>query len=100
MEWLVPWHPYPHDGAAAHELARELPPHHVLAGIPVKAIGFRQDCDDVAFELLDGTARIAVVHLTWTRERDPHWPHADLYADAGEFVARRLLPDHAEFGGP
>jgi hypothetical protein len=99
VDWLVPWHPYPHDGAAAQELARELPRRHVLAGIPVKAIGFRQDCDDVAFELLDGTCRIAVVHLTYTRESNPRWPHADLYADEREFVAQRLLPDHAGYAG-
>ena len=99
MHWLAPWHPYPHDGKAEVELARELPHGHVLEGVPVRAVGFREDCDDVAFALLDGSARIAVVHLTYSHERDPHWPHADLYADADDFAARRLGPDHAQFAG-
>jgi len=63
------------------ELLRESKPGHALFGIPVAAIGRRYDQDDVLFELLDGSGRVAEVHLTWTGERErPPWPGTTLFA--------------------
>ena len=36
------------------ELARELPPDHLLANKPLRAVAVRIDRDDVLFEMLDG----------------------------------------------
>ena len=51
------------------QLARELPPGHILLGIPVHAIARVDGADDVLYEVLDGTGRVAVVHLTFTVNR-------------------------------
>lgn len=77
------------------ELARELPPGHVLDGVAATAIARRTDCDDVLFALSDD--RFAVVHLTWSgsQETDPTWPATTIHetvqlwreADAAEQAA-------------
>lgn len=56
----------------ARELAREMPPGHVLHGRRLRAVARRVDDDDVAFEV-EG-AGLCVVHLTWRVETDPGWP--------------------------
>jgi hypothetical protein len=78
------------------ELARELAPGHVLAGRRAVAVGRRADNDDVLFHLPDGPALLAVVHLTWTGQREwrPAWPHTVLYHTVAEFVERCMRPDH------
>lgn len=104
MLWLDPWCDVADLGpefAATFErvLAREVAPGHPLYGVPVAAVGKRYGTDDVLFRLLDGSGRVAVVHLTWTRsppERPP-WPATGVYADEAEFVAERMRPDHDEF---
>lgn len=103
VDWLVPWHPVK-DGAAddgvARELYSELSLRHVLYGIPAREVGHRQDCDDVLFELLDGSGRFAVVHLTYAQhpEPDPFWPETMIYADWAQFERDRMRPDAAEWG--
>jgi len=71
MEWIVPWHRLEEDGAQVagieSELQRELSVGQSLYGLPARAIGRRQDDDDVLFSIEDGSGRVAVVHLTWTR---------------------------------
>lgn len=69
------------------ELLRELPTGHVLKLLPVRAFARRLDRDDVAFELDDG--RRCVVHLTWSVETDPDWPH-------WSFVDELPEDDHAD----
>jgi predicted trehalose synthase len=73
---------YAEDKAAFEaELLHELKPGHSLFGIPVSASGRRYDQDDVLFEILDGSGRVAEVHLTWAGERErPPWPGAALFA--------------------
>jgi hypothetical protein len=91
MTWLVPWHPiadgHP-DDRTAKELYSELSERHVLFGIKARPIGHRQDCDDFLFELLDGSGRFAVVHLTFAQhpEPDPRWPETVIYNDWAEFT--------------
>jgi len=66
----------------------ELCQQHVLVGLKVRPIAYRQDCDDFLFELLDGSGRFAVVHLTYAQhpETDPRWPATAIYKDWTEFV--------------
>ncbi len=45
-----------------------------MFGLPSQFIG-RGQGDDALFEILDGTGRAAVVHLTWVRtQKRPPWP--------------------------
>lgn len=70
MEWLDPWwhvaaeRP---DLATAYEweLRAEVGVGHPLFGVAVAALGKRDGSDDVLFRVLDGSERLAVVHLTW-----------------------------------
>ena len=83
------------DGVSlAAELAREISARHILFGVPVKAIARRVDCDDVLFELLDGSLRVAVVHLTYAVETDPQWPHTEMFENYEHFASARMASDH------
>jgi len=105
MEWLVPWQSVADKTAQAagleHELSRELSAGHPLYGVPVRALGRRQDCDDVLFALDDGTGRVAVVHLTWTHSLPdkPPWPVTAVYRSFEAWVAEGMRADHGEFQG-
>lgn len=102
IDWLVPWHPI-RDGSPDHglvrELSREVSSRHVLYGVRARPVAHRQDCDDILFELLDGSGRLAVVHLTWAQhpEPDPRWPDTVIYADWRQFELERMGPDAAEW---
>src|SRR5713226_9639112 len=102
MEWLVPWYSIADDSDEAaymdRELCRELVEGHPLYGLAVRTLGRRQDCDDVLFSLEDGTGRIAVVHLSWTRNPpDPlPCPHTRIYRNFETWVIERMRPDHGE----
>jgi hypothetical protein len=74
LDWLEPWQRL--EGSSdtfVNELQKELPPQHVLHGLPAVAVARRIDCDDVLFATADPTIPLAVVHLTWTSrtESDP-----------------------------
>jgi hypothetical protein len=89
--WLVPWHPINDgrpDDPTAKELYSELCRRHVLYGLKARPIGHRQDCDDFLFELLDGSGRYAVVHLTYAQhpEPDPTWPETTIYKTWADFL--------------
>jgi hypothetical protein len=103
VRWLVPWHPIiggSPDDAIAWELYSEVGNDHVLRGIRVRPLARRQDCDDTLFELLDGSGRFAVVHLTYARhpEPDSEWPNTEIYADWSAFERERMQSDAAEWG--
>src|SRR5437667_3945419 len=89
--WLVPWRPIENgraDDRTAKELYAEVCETHILSGIQARPVACRQDCDDVLFELLDGSGRFAVVHLTYSQhpEPDPRWPETSIYRDWDEFL--------------
>lgn len=99
MEWLVPWHPAPNatsSDATSQELRRELCSKHILFDIPVVQLGYRQDCDDALFQLLDGSGRVALVHLTFAQhpETDPTWPETRMFDSLEQFVRDEMLPKH------
>jgi hypothetical protein len=96
IDWLAPWGPANADLSV--ELGREVGPGHPLFGRRAVAVGRRHDQDDVLFWLPDGPALLAVVHLTWTgqRERSPTWPFTTLFASLDEWIERAMRSDHAE----
>jgi hypothetical protein len=79
------------------QLEIEVPPEHVLYGVSVKLLA-RGNGDDALFEILDGTGRVADVHLTWSRsqERLP-WPGTDIYASLQEWIEKVMIPEHQEW---
>jgi hypothetical protein len=100
INWAEPWGPLaPAAGDLRAELHRELSPSHPLFGVTVAAIGRRSDCDDVLFQLLDGSNRVAVVHLTWRGrpEEDSRWPDTVVYGSLQDWVDRGMKADNQEF---
>jgi hypothetical protein len=96
MEYLEPWF-ISNDPRLADELRRELPAGHILAGLPVIARARRQDRDDVLFEILDGSGRLAQVHLTYQAESDPRWPTTVVFPTEADWLSR-MVADHTDFG--
>ena len=93
MEWPAPWLPIAGGSSLAEglvaELGRELAPGHPLTGIPVVAAGRHGENDDALFRLLDGTDRVAVVHLTWSGHvEQPPWPVASLFEGFDDWAGR------------
>jgi hypothetical protein len=102
LEWLEPWQRIEACGdALVRELQKEVPPQHLLYGIPVIAVARRIDCDDVLFATGSPKKPLAVVHLTWTSctETDPQWPFSTLYESWQDWIKHCLLPDHEEYSG-
>jgi len=104
MEWLEPWCsteslPQEFGDKIAQQLAVEVPSGHVMFGLPVKLIA-RGNGDDALFEILDGTGRIADVHLTWSKskERLP-WPITTIYPSLSEWAATGMVKDHTDWSG-
>ena len=101
IQWREPWHAITPDYAAKAEaeIHREMCAGHVLFGRSVTAVGYRQDCDDVLFELLDGSGRLAVVHLTFAQHPEPNaaWPSTEIFADWSAFERERMQPDAEEW---
>src|SRR5678815_2005737 len=97
MELKAPWYTPEDASDLERELAAELAPGHVLAAVKVKAIARRQDQDDVLFQLLDGSARVAVVHLTYAGRGNSQWPRATLFADFEAWRSEQLLPGSEAF---
>jgi hypothetical protein len=102
MEWLEPWWSTECQDEQFHagfkrELEGELSSEHPLHGIETRLIA-RGNADDALFELLDGTGRYAVVHLTWARHPEPlPWPATELYNSLTSFVNERMIPEHSGF---
>jgi hypothetical protein len=92
MKFVEPWLE-DRDQKLEAELRREICQGHVLFGVPVSAVAHRQDCDDVLFSLDDGIGRLAVVHLTYTKEGAPTWPHATIF-DGWEPWSLAMMADH------
>jgi len=99
IDWLEPWHPMlssEMQAGAEKELASETCEKHVLYRLPVRALGYRQDCDDVLFQLLDDTGRVAIVHLTYAQhpETDPLYPSTEIFDSLSSFIESEMIPEH------
>lgn len=66
-------------------LARSLPRGHILSAGGWHAIGRDMASDDALFGLHNG--RVALVHMTWSRERDPDRPDTAVFDAFSEFTA-------------
>jgi len=77
-------------------LADQVPEGHLLYGLKATALATRCDRDDVLFEVEGGTARLAVVHMTWRKETDPHWPTTTLFDSWDQWVQEDMIPAHRE----
>lgn len=102
VQWLAPWWSTTESPALAsgyeRELAAELGMDHPLFGLPLSAVAKHDGTDDVLFQLLDGSGRVAVVHLTWARRPEPSpWPGFELFQSLEAFEVARMQPDHDEF---
>jgi hypothetical protein len=102
MDWLEPWFSasaFAERFALTWEkrLAIEVPAGHVLYGLPTKLLA-RGNGDDALFELMDGTGRVAHVHLTWSKsvERLP-CPGTAVYGSLEEWATRVMVPEHEEW---
>lgn len=75
------------------ELKRELPPGHLLFGIPVETFAARIGDDDTLFRHLDEPDRFTVVHLTWIgrEEINSEHPWVDFDGTFAEFLKREQL---------
>jgi hypothetical protein len=98
LKWVEPWEPLDGTGDGfVKELEREMPPQHVLYGVPVVAVACRIDCDDVLFASADPSKPLALVHLTWHGpETDPIWPNTYILRSWQEFIDCVLIPTHQE----
>ncbi|HVL15676.1 MAG TPA: hypothetical protein VM529_24100 [Gemmata sp.] len=105
MELLEPWFALDDMATLAAGLERELnaevAPGHALFGVRVSALARRGDCDDVLFQLHDGTDRVAVVHLTWKRNPPdiPPYPGTTLFTDIEHWLIDGMRRDHEEWLG-
>lgn len=95
MDYLEPWFDV-NDPRLVDELRRQMPPGHVLAALEVAARARRQDRDAVLFEVLDGSGRLAVVHLTHQTESDPRWPTTIIFSTETEWAAS-MAADHDDY---
>src|ERR1700761_3179787 len=93
MEWLEPWYAVSTGAAGVastleRQLAIEVPPGHILFGVQVKLIA-RGNGDDAMFELMEGSGRVAGVHLAWSKstERLP-FPGAAVYGSLEEWASQ------------
>lgn len=99
LQLLEPWHPVPTAGTDDHarELYREVRPGHPLHNAQVRTRAVRGDNDDVLFEIQGGSARFAVVHLSWRGSGEPPpWPHTTFYATFEDWIEDGMKPDHLE----
>ena len=101
MDWLEPWTSTEGSEAAylktfAEQLARETSHGHELHRLAVRLIG-RGNGDDALFEILDGSGRVAEVHLDWQGKQKPPWPSSVVYGSLAEWRENRMIPEHKEW---
>ena len=97
LAWREPWRPIV--PGLEVELRNETVEGHPLFGEKAISVGRNHDTDDVLFLLLEHSAPLAVVHLTWRGrpDRTVNWPHTTFYSSLQEFVDRCMTPDHRQF---
>jgi hypothetical protein len=82
-EWLEPWDSYESADEStrmifADQLVKEVKRGHPLYEVPVRLLA-RGNGVDVLYEILDGSGRVAVVHLVWQGPQVPPWPSTTIY---------------------
>jgi short-subunit dehydrogenase len=87
FELKIPWHPVQEEGTGiCDQFYKEVGHGHLLFGKEVQALARRQDCDDVLFKITGEETSFAIVHLTWSQNKqsDPKWPSTDFFSSADE----------------
>jgi hypothetical protein len=97
LNLMQPWRTTNSAGLYESELKKEVSFFHPLNWKKVRAIGIREDCDDVLFEVLTGRSKYAVVHLTYAKERSRKFPITSFYRNWEDVYKNRLLEDHREW---
>ncbi len=95
MKLQYPWIELESPELFEAQLTKELRSDHVLFDIPAKAIARVDGDDDYLFTLLDGSGRVAVVHLSFGDSVGPEWPWTTLYSNIAEWESKRMLRDCA-----
>jgi hypothetical protein len=81
------------------EVARELPANDSLRGRSLRCIAKNSTCDDVLFQVDDGT--FVEVHLTFTQtppER-PGWPRRKIFGTIFDWMIESMIPEHEDHFG-
>jgi len=68
------------------ELDREVCKEHILYEKKVTAIARREDRDDFLFSAKESEHPLYSVHLTWSKESDPFWPHTTSFVSKLDFI--------------
>jgi hypothetical protein len=69
------------------ELKREVCSLHPLFGLTVVCIARREGRDDFLFSLPTHSKPLAVIHLTWSKEKTTDFPWTTLFESAEDFTA-------------
>jgi hypothetical protein len=95
LPWIIPDNPK----ALNDELKKELRNDGLLFSLKINAIAMRCDCDDVLFQLLDGSEKFAEVHLTWSGKTDSNigWPSTIIYNSLQDWIENKMNIDHIEY---
>jgi hypothetical protein len=105
VEWLDPWWSTAEQSDEFHktfeaQLRLEICADDLIYRIPAKIIG-RGTGDDALFQLLDGSGRVAFVHLQWGklpgRAEDKFRTRSRVYESLEEFAEQSMVPDHQEW---
>lgn len=88
--------------AFLRQLKVEVGPGHELYDLHVGLIGCDGASDDRLFEILDGSGRMALVHLTWSpRQQRPPYPFTVIFPDFATFAESVMgEPDHDDNSVP
>jgi hypothetical protein len=100
IECKIPW--FRIEGEQQEGLAEELRREvghssHVLYGLETLAIAYRKELDDFLFYLGPEPPSFALVHFTWTVERNPDFPYAEVYQTWEECFERAVMPAIREY---
>lgn len=105
MKWLEPWWGIEEQSENFRDkflsqLNKEVRPGHELFGLSTKLIA-RGDGDDCLFEILDGSGRVADVHLTWTDNKNEAYtyPMTTIYLSVDDWADKVMRPEHKEWSG-
>jgi hypothetical protein len=93
MKLLYPWIELKSPEMFEAQFAKEVLPGHVLYGTPAKAIARMDGCDEFLFALVDGTDRVAVVHLAFAASTSPEWPFTEMFSNQTEWESKRMQAD-------
>lgn len=105
MQWLDPWWSTAEQSESflktfESQLRIEICADDPIYGIPAKIIG-RGNGDDALFQLLDGSGRVAFIHLQWGKIPrcidDKFRARTFVYESLEAFFAQHMVPEHREW---